>query len=62
MLTINIQSFASLILCDSNALSADTVLTRDRRRGWGGTPYPPWGRSAKFTKLAKSRLFSKIFC
>ena len=52
MLTINIQSFASLILCDSNALSADTVLTRDRRRG-GVVPPTPWGRSAKFTKLAK---------
>ena len=29
--------------------------------GWGWYPYPPWGRSAKFTKLAKSRLFSKFF-
>ena len=31
-------------------------------KGVGGTnPYPPWGRSAKFTKLAKSTLFSNFF-
>ena len=38
------------------------VLSRDRQRGVGGTtPYPPWGRSEKFTKMAKSRLFPNFF-
>ena len=36
--------------------------SKDRQRGMGGgTPYPPWGRSEKFTKLAKSRLFQIFF-
>ena len=38
------------------------IITRDRQRGVGGVPpTPPWGRSEKFTKMAKLRLFSKNF-
>ena len=29
--------------------------------GVGGKPLPPWGRSKKFTKSVKSRLFQNFF-
>ena len=40
--------------------SSEMQLNHSGGEGWY-PPTPPWGRSAKFTKLAKSRLFFKIF-